>query len=73
MGSNRSYSVPVPPPVVIQGPTEEEIEAKKKKEREDMVRARYDVALTRRRRSNIQAQSRRTGFSGSGIFIPGAN
>ena len=71
MGSKSS--VKAPPPIYIQGPTEAEIAAKKEKEAADMAKARYDVALQQRRRTNIQSQSRKTGFSGSGIFIPGGN
>ena len=72
MGS-KSSSVKAPPPIYIQGPTEAEIAAEKEKEAADMVRGRYDAALMQRRRTNIQSQSRKTGFSGSGVFIPGGN
>ncbi len=72
MGS-KSSSVKAPPPIYIQGPSAEQIAAEKKEEAEDMERGRYDAARMARRRTNIQSQSRKTGFSGSGIFIPGGN
>ena len=72
MGS-KSSSVKAPPPIYIQGPTAEEIEAEKLKETEDMNRGKRDAALMNRRRTNVQSQSRKTGFSGSGVFIPGGN
>lgn len=54
-------------------PTERDVRKEKDKERKDAVRGRRSAAAQRAgSTSNLSSQSRRTGFSGSGIYIPGA-
>ena len=68
-----SKSVPQPAPIVVQGPTDADIRAEKAKEREDAIRGRKDAAAIKKKSSSsVASQSRRSGFSGSGLFIPGA-
>ena len=68
-----SRSISTPAPVIVEGPSEADIRMEKDKERKDAIRARRSAALKRQSStSNLSAQSRRTGFSGSGIYIPGA-
>ena len=66
-------SVPLPAPVVVQGPTEAEIQAQKDSEAADALRGRKATNASAKSKNNVSAQSRSTGFSGSGIFIPGRN
>ncbi len=66
-------STPLPAPVIVQGPTEAEIQAKKDAEAADAKRGRKSSAASARSKNNVASQSRSTGFSGSGIFIPGRN
>ena len=64
-------SVPLPAPVVVQSPTEDDIKGKKEKEAADAARGAKSAAASRTKKTNVTSQSRNTGFSGSGIFIPG--
>lgn len=68
-----SSSVPNPAPVTVSTPNFADIRKEKDKERKDAARARASMAYRRMKStSNLSSQSRRTGFSGSGIYIPGA-
>ncbi len=71
MGSSKS--VPTPAPIIIKGPTAEEIAAEKEEEAADMRRGRHDAALARRRMQNVNSLSRDSGFAGSGVYIPGGS
>lgn len=64
-------SVPMPAPVVVQGPTDAEIQAQKSKEAADAARARKSSVALDKNKSTVASQSRNTGFSGSGVYIPG--
>ncbi len=68
-----SRSVSTPAPVIVDQPSQADIRKEKDKERKDAARARASSAYKRMNStSNVASQSRRTGFSGSGIYIPGA-
>ncbi len=69
MGGN-----PAPPPQVIyKGPTEADIEMEKEQAKKDSKRAIRSKAGLRKKKGSALSFSRRTGFSGSGVFIPGVD
>ena len=68
-----SSSTPLPAPVIVQGPTEAEIQSQKDAEAADALRGRKSTRASAKSKNNVSSQSRATGFSGSGIFIPGRN
>lgn len=63
----------VPAPVLRPLPTIDEaaIRKEEKKSREDQLRSMRQQSLDMKKRTGVASQSRNTGFSGSGIYIPG--
>jgi hypothetical protein len=67
-----SNNVPLPAPIMVAAPTAEEIAAAAALEEANLARGRRATGAQRATANNVQSQSRSSGFSGSGIYIPGS-
>ena len=66
--SGPDIPAPVVRPVAIDQTV---IDHNKAEAARDAARSQKDVAASAKRRQNLSSQTRATGFSGSGVYIPG--